>query len=98
MVCAILSAPIAGPDSVLTGYSVKYDATATLSNGVTIHHTNEANPSTPGSSSTNATNSTMRVTRPVRTWPISYVASTLDQGSAVNCFNSRAICCLSSVG
>jgi Bacterial Ig-like domain (group 2) len=33
---------IAGPDLVLTGYSAKYDATATLSNGVMIYHTNEA--------------------------------------------------------
>ena len=41
-----------------------------------------ANPSTPGSSSTNAPNSARRVTRPVRTWPISYVvvdASTTDR-------------------
>ena len=35
-----------------------------------------ANASTPGSSSTNAPNSATRVTRPVRTWPTSYVAWT----------------------
>jgi hypothetical protein len=29
---------IAGADVVLTGYSIKYDATATLSNGATIYH------------------------------------------------------------
>ena len=33
-----------------------------------------ASPSTPGSSSTNAPNSATRVTRPVRTWPTSYVS------------------------
>ena len=55
-----------------------------------------ANPSTPGSSSTNAPNSARRVTRPVRTWPTSYVACTVDHGSALSCFNPRAIFCVSS--
>jgi len=31
----------AGPDTVLTGQSAVYDATATLSNGATIYHANE---------------------------------------------------------
>ena len=55
-----------------------------------------ASPSTPGSSSTNAPNSARRVTRPVRTWPTSYVAWTLDHGSAVSCFNPREIFCVPS--
>lgn len=37
-----------------------------------------ANASTPGSSSTNAPNSVRHATRPVRTWPISYVSWTRD--------------------
>ena len=41
-------------------------------------------------------NSASRVTRPVRTCPTSYVAGTVDHGSALSCFKPRVFCVSSS--
>ena len=56
-----------------------------------------ASASMPGSSSTNAPKSVTRVTRPFSTWPTSYLVSTVDHGSAINCFRPSEIFCVALV-